>query len=99
MNVKSKPEKTQTSETAGNPFAKLQEAGFGSLAGMGSAWMETMSGMGAEVMNFMAERLKEDVKTQQEILQCKNLGELQHIQAKFAQKAITQYQEETGKLV
>jgi hypothetical protein len=78
---------------------QLQEAGFGKMVGMSVAWMETLSNMSAEMIGFAADRIKEDVKTQHDILQCKNVAELQHVQAQFMQKAMDQYQEETGKLV
>lgn len=80
-------------------FAQLQESGFGNMMGMSTAMMEAFSDMGAEVVSFVADRIKEDVKTQHEILHCKDVGDLQHIQAQFIQKAVDQYQEETGKLV
>ncbi|MFK7837435.1 MAG: phasin family protein [Sulfitobacter sp.] len=93
---------TKQEEAANAPFnamAHLQEAGMGNLMGMGTAWIEAVSAMTAEVAGFVAERIKEDVKTQHEILHCKNVSDLQHIQAQFMQKAIDQYQAETGRLV
>ena len=98
MATKSTSETTE-SDTPHNALAELQQAGFGNMMGMGTAWMEAFSDMGAEVVSFVAERIKEDVKTQHEILHCKDIAELQHIQAQFVQKAIAQYQDETGKLV
>lgn len=86
-------------ETFQNAATQLQEAGLGSMMGVSTAWMEAMSDMGAEMVSFMAERIKEDVKTQHEILHCKNVADLQHIQAKSIQKAMDQYHAETGKLV
>lgn len=82
-----------------NTLAQLQEAGLGNLMGMSTAWVEALSDMGAEVASFVADRIKEDVKTQHEILHCKNVADLQHIQGQFVQKAIDQYQAETGKLL
>lgn len=79
--------------------AALQEFGFRQMSSMGIAWVEAFSELGSEVMSFVAERIKEDVKTQHQILHCKNVTELQHIQAEFVQKAIDQYTAETGKLV
>lgn len=78
---------------------QLQEAGFANMMGMGTAWVEAIGEMSAEMVSFVADRIKEDVKTQHEILNCKNVAELQHVQAQFFQKAIDQYQAETGKLV
>ncbi len=97
----SKAEKVPFTEQT-NPakmLNELQEAGFTNMLGLSSAWIEAMGDMSAEVLGFIAERIKEDIKTQHEILNCKDVGELQHIQAKFVQKAIDQYQTETGKLV
>lgn len=99
MPPKSESDKTTQTDTTANPTATLEEAGLGKMMGPGTAWLESMAAMSAEVASFVAERLKEDVKTQHKILHCKNVSELQHIQAQFLQKAIDQYQEETGKLI
>lgn len=91
--------KTAKDDAPMKALADLQQAGFGNAIGMSTAWMEALSDMGAEVLGFVADRVKEDVHTQHEILHCKNVADLQHIQAEFVQKAIDQYQAETGKLV
>lgn len=80
-------------------MAQLQEAGLGNMVGLSTAWAEAMSDMGSEVISFVADRIKEDVKTQHEILHCKSVGDLQHIQSQFIQRVLDQYQTETGKLV
>jgi len=93
-------DKTPISENVPfNALTQLQDAGLGSMMGMGTAWVEAISDMSAEVAQFVAERIKEDVKTQHEILHCQNVADLQNIQAQFIQKAMDQYQAETGKLV
>ena len=82
-----------------NAMAQLQEAGLGNMVGLGAAWFETLGDMSAEVVSFVADRIKEDVKVQHEIMHCKTLTELQHVQSRFLQKAMDQYQAETGKLI
>ncbi len=99
MSNKNEPQTSSMGESTINAFAQLQEAGLGNMAGLSAAWMETMGEMGAEVASFVAERIREDVKTQHQIMHCKNATELQHIQSQFIQKAIDQYQTEFGKLV
>lgn len=101
MANKSQTQDATTAPTAEpfNTFAHLQKAGLGNMMGMSTAWVEAISDMGAEVATFVAERIKEDVKTQHEILHCKNVADLQHIQAECVQKAMNQYQVETGKLL
>ena len=80
-------------------LTKAQATGLGSLSWLGTKWVETMSDVGAEWLSFVADRVKEDVKTQHELLHVKNIGEVQHIQAQFLQKAIDDYRDETGKIV
>ena len=77
----------------------VQSAGLGSLSWLGTKWLETMSDVGSEWLSFIAERVKEDVKTQHALLHAQTLGEVQHIQAKFLQKAMDDYRDETGKIV
>ena len=80
-------------------FMAMKDLGFGNMANMGTAWVEALTDMGSEVISFVADRIREDVKTQHEILHCKDVAQLQHIQAEFIQKAVDQYTAETGKLV
>lgn len=78
---------------------ELQRSGFGNMMGASKAWAEVFGEMSAEFLGFLSDRFKEDVKTQHQILNCKDFGELQKIQAEFVQTAINQYQTETGKLM
>ncbi len=80
-------------------LAALQAFGFNNVTSFGTAWVETLGDMGSEVLSFVADRIKEDVKTQHEILHCDDMSELQEIQARFVKKAIDQYTAETGKLI
>lgn len=91
-------EKATSAETV-DAMAKLQEEGFGNVMQMSTTWMEALSGLGAEMLGFVTDRIKEDAKTQQEILKCKNVADLQHVQAQFLQRTMDQYRAETGKLV
>lgn len=94
-----------TDETPGGPTrmlddaAALQAYGFNAMTGMGIAWVEALGDMGSEVLSFVADRIREDVRTQHRMLHCKDMGEMQRIQAEFVRNAIEQYQAETGKLV
>lgn len=103
MANKSETKAEKTSKAEAEAFtaslAEMQKAGFGSMASFGTAWLEGVSDLSAEVLGFVADRIKEDVHTQHEMLHCKDLGELQKIQSRFIQKAIEQYTAETGKLV
>lgn len=96
---KSKNTATDVMASGMKAMVDLQNAGFGSTSWMGAAWLEAMNDIGSEVVKFVANRIQEDVKAQQRIMQCKDASELQQAQAEFLQKAIEQYTAETGKLV
>jgi hypothetical protein len=66
---------------------------------MGTAWYEAMADMNSEVVSFVSERIKEDVKTQHQLLHCRSAEELRKTQLTFLEKAYKQYTDETGKLV
>ncbi len=55
-------------------IAALQAAGPGALGKAYVAMLEGAGDFGNEVIQFVAERIAEDVKTQHEIMECKNSG-------------------------
>jgi len=86
-------------EQIADTLADVQKAGLGSLSWLGTKWVETIGDMGAEWLRFTADRVTRDVETQHELLHAKSLQEVQHIQAGFLQRAMDDYQDETGKMV
>ena len=90
---------TEAERSAMKAMSEMQEAGLGSLAWLGTDWMRSMNEIGGEMMRFMADRIKEDVKTQHEILHAKDITDVQAIQTRFMKDAFDQYAAETGKLV
>lgn len=77
---------------------KMQSRGLGSVVGAQIAWLESLGDIGAEVAEFVTDRIKEDVKFQHQILECDDLDEARSLQSAFIQTAVSQYQAETGKL-
>ena len=97
--TKQKKSKGTTEESrTPDPLRELQRAGFGNIVGAQIAWLESLSGVSAEIAAFVAARIKEDVDTQHQILQCEDLDEVRRIQEDFLKTAVSQYQAETGKL-
>jgi hypothetical protein len=97
---KQDPNATEDPVAIGQAFLKqFEDAGFGPMRWMGTEWFEAMANVNNELMTFVADRIKEDVKTQQELLNCKSAEELQKAQLAFLDKAQKQYTDETGKLV
>ncbi len=97
MPKKAESAKTEQPKEMSAPADQI--TGLDPLSWMGTAWIEAMSDLGSELASFVAERIREDVKTQHEILHCKSVAEMQAIQAAFMERAYVQYTVETGKLI
>lgn len=80
-------------QDAASDAAALQTLGLSVMTDYGHAWTEAMGRVGNEVTAFVAERLKEDLKTQKRILGCTDMAALQSAQAEFFETAIRQYSE------
>lgn len=76
-----------------------QKMGMNAMAFMGGDWMERMSDMGAEMLEFYTQRVQEDVELYHKLLHCKDLAAMQEIQGEFLQRMINRYTEETGKII
>lgn len=93
-------------ETSNDPVAmgqafmqQVEDAGLGPMRWMGTEWFEKMAEMNTELASFVADRIREDAKTQHALLHCKSAEEFQKAQLAFMEKAYEQYTAETGKLV
>lgn len=75
----------------------LAGSGFPMMAGSAAAqvWMD----MGTEAVRFVWERLQQDIKTQQALLACTSLEEMQKVQAAFFTAAQEQYAAEAAKML
>jgi hypothetical protein len=77
----------------------LQDASRQSMPGFGAGWMDAMTKMGNEMLEFTAARIKEDAQVQHDLLQAKGISEVQQIQSQFFQKAMEDYSAESAKLM
>ena len=59
------------------------------------AWMD----MGTEVARFLWDRVQQDIKTQQALIGCTSLQEIQKIQTAYVTVAQAQYAAEAGKML
>jgi phasin protein len=63
------------------------------------AVFEGLSKVQREVADFVAERIRQDMETQQELLRCRTLDDVRKVQAHFFQTAFDQYSAETTRLM
>lgn len=93
-----KPAATEAPDVT-DTMAQLQKVGLDTMTWMGTDWMERMTDLGNEFLQFLAERIQKDVELQHRLLHCKDVAELHKTQAEFMQTAIDRYTEETGRLI
>jgi hypothetical protein len=66
---------------------------------VGTAAMQAWMQIGADAVRFVADRLQQDLKTQQAILACTSLAEMQKLQAEFFKTAQDQYAAEARRMM
>jgi len=66
---------------------------------LGTKFVDTWFEVGEEMFAFTADRIREDIKTQHEILHCKSPMDLQKVQAGYVKKALSDYRNHSGRLV
>lgn len=75
----------------------VEKSAVGTLTWFGTAWVETLGQMGAEMVEFAGRRAREEARTQHDLLHCRSLPEVQRVQTRFLQTAIDQYTAEIGR--
>jgi chromosome segregation ATPase len=85
-------------EAAMRQAAAVPQAALAGAGDAGSAVLDGMSRVRAEVADFVAERIRKDIETQAELLGCRNLGEIREVQSRFVRAAIDEYAAETTRL-
>jgi hypothetical protein len=97
--AKSRRQTPDAAASIADAIAQMQRYGLNSMSWLGTDGMEQMRGLGEEAFRFLCKRVKEDVALQHSLLHCRDLEELQRLQAEFIQNAIDQYAEETGRMI
>ena len=78
--------------------ATQQEALHG-LETAGTAVLQGVTSVQREIADFVSERIRVDMETQQALLRCKTLGEVRVVQADFFRTAFDQYASEANRLL
>lgn len=66
---------------------------------LGTKFVEAWLDAGEEMFAFTADRIRDDIKTQHEILHCKSPIDLQKVHADYVKRALSDYRNHTGRLV
>lgn len=80
-------------------FEEWQNAGLAAWAWTNPSLLQQMSEINSEVVQFVSDRIRQDVQFQQELMKCRDPAEFRELQGQFLKDAFDQYSAETGKLV
>lgn len=81
-----------------DPMAAVMDS-VTALNPMQGGAMKTALAMGSETLQFFAARMQQDVATQQAILTCKTMEDLQKVQADFYKTAMEDYRCATERMM
>jgi len=87
------------SDSGASVFPGASGEGLELLGKYGTAMMDVMGKSGAEFAEFITNRLQEDVRTQQQLMSCRDVTKLAEIQSGYLKTAFAQYSDETGKMI
>lgn len=87
-----KPNPAQDMMTAPTQVLEMMQAA-------NSAILEAMGKSGAEFADFFSGRIEQDLAFQRQVAECRDVAELSALQNAFMQKAMSDYSDETGKMV
>jgi hypothetical protein len=76
-----------------------QQQALQTMESAGAAMFEGVARVQREIADFVSERIRQDMETQQELLRCKSLDEVRVLQARFFKTAMDQYSAEATRLM
>jgi hypothetical protein len=76
-----------------------QQEAIDTIESAGQAMFDVLSRAQAEITDFVAERIRQDLDTQQAFLRCRSLDEVRDLQVNFLRTALDQYGVEAARLM
>jgi hypothetical protein len=76
-----------------------QQEAIETVESAGQAMIEMFTRAQAEISDFVAERIRQDLDAQQAFLRCRSLDEVRDVQVNFLRTALDQYGGEAAKLM
>jgi hypothetical protein len=76
-----------------------QQQALHSMETAGAVMFEGVARVQREIAEFVSERIRQDMETQQELLRCKSIDDVRNLQARFFRTAMDQYSAEATRLM
>lgn len=93
-----KTSKTPGANEALERMAEMEMTFIRPLGAFGAAMADAWLDLCDEWTGFVTGRLRQDLRTANDMLQCRNPADLPKIQSAFFQKALDEYQEEANRM-
>jgi hypothetical protein len=79
--------------------ARTQRQALTSIERSGGSMLTGLTEMQKKIAEFISERIRQDLETQQELLRCRTLNEVREVQSRFFRTTLDQYSTEATKLM
>lgn len=76
-----------------------QQQAIQTIETAGAAMIEGVTLVQREIADFVSQRIRQDMETQQELLRCRSLDEMRDLQTRFFRTALDQYSAEATRLM
>jgi len=76
-----------------------QQQALQTMETAGAAMIEGVTRVQREIAEFVSERIRQDMETQQEFLRCKSIDDVRELQTRFFKTAMDQYSAEATRLI
>jgi hypothetical protein len=78
---------------------RTQQQAVASMERSSSSMLTGLTEMQKEIAEFVSERIRQDLETQQDLLRCRTLDDVREVQSRFFRTTIDQYSAEVTKLM
>ncbi len=86
-------------EQAGQRALALQQDAVAGAGAAGAALVEGFTEARKRIADFVAERLRQDIEIQGQLLSCRTLDDVRDVQSRFFRSAVDQYAAEASRMM
>jgi hypothetical protein len=86
-------------ENAGQRALTLQQDAVAGANAAGTAMLQGLEEARKSVSDFLADRIRQDIEVQSQLMACRTLDDLREVQTRFFRSAVDQYSAEASRMM
>jgi hypothetical protein len=86
-------------ENAGQRALTLQQEAVAGANAAGTAMLQGLEEARKSVSDFLADRIRQDIEVQSQLMACRTLDDLREVQTRFFRSAVDQYSAEASRMM